>query len=146
MAVENEKSNDKSQNEFCLNDYDCIGFDMDHTMVQYDLPQLYKVIFLFFPYFCLPSYPPSCLTPIFMIFSRAHAGKTRRIIYKHQQVETIKCRSNISRNKLFFKNIIYLVFNCYYASTSLARLPLENLTSDRKPCKCMVSISQNIGF
>ena len=32
-----------SSDEFCINDYDCIGFDMDHTIVQYDLPQLYRV-------------------------------------------------------------------------------------------------------
>ena len=29
--------------KFCLNDYDCIGFDMDHTMVQYNLPQTFRV-------------------------------------------------------------------------------------------------------
>lgn len=28
---------------FCLDDYDCIGFDMDHTIVQYHLPQVFKV-------------------------------------------------------------------------------------------------------
>eukprot|EP00794_Sanderia_malayensis_P000515 gene515-1164_t len=30
---------------FCLNDYDCIGFDMDHTVVQYHLPELFKLIY-----------------------------------------------------------------------------------------------------
>eukprot|EP00112_Aurelia_sp_Birch-Aquarium-sp1_P010513 Seg2241.1 transcript_id=Seg2241.1/GoldUCD/mRNA.D3Y31 product="5'-nucleotidase domain-containing protein 1" protein_id=Seg2241.1/GoldUCD/D3Y31 len=30
---------------FCLDDYDCIGFDMDHTIVQYHLPQVFKLIY-----------------------------------------------------------------------------------------------------
>ena len=37
---------------------------------------------------------------------RACAGKTRLIIYKNQQVETMKCKSNISQKNLFFENII----------------------------------------
>ena len=28
---------------FCLDDYDCIGFDMDHTVVQYHIEELFKV-------------------------------------------------------------------------------------------------------
>ena len=28
---------------FCLDDYDCIGFDMDHTIVQYHIEELFKV-------------------------------------------------------------------------------------------------------
>ena len=32
-----------SRETFCIDDYDCIGFDMDHTMVQYQLPQTFKV-------------------------------------------------------------------------------------------------------
>ena len=28
---------------FCLNHYDCIGFDMDHTFVQYNKPQMLQV-------------------------------------------------------------------------------------------------------
>ena len=42
---------------------------------------------------------------------RAYAGKTRQIVYKHQQVEMMKCRNDISQKNLFFKNIIYLVVN-----------------------------------
>ena len=37
---------------------------------------------------------------------RAYAGKTRWIVYIHQQVETMECRSDISQKNLFFKNII----------------------------------------
>ena len=36
---------------FCLNDYDCIAFDMDHTVLQYNLPELSKLI-----YRCLVEY------------------------------------------------------------------------------------------
>ena len=28
---------------FCMNHYDCIGFDMDHTFVQYNKPQMLQV-------------------------------------------------------------------------------------------------------
>ena len=31
------------EKHFCLNDYDCIAFDMDHTMIQYHLPEVFKV-------------------------------------------------------------------------------------------------------
>lgn len=31
---------------FCLNDYDCIGVDMDHTVIQYHLPEVFKVYML----------------------------------------------------------------------------------------------------
>lgn len=31
------------EDTFCLNEYDCIGFDMDHTIVQYKLPQTFRV-------------------------------------------------------------------------------------------------------
>lgn len=30
---------------FCLNDYDCIGVDMDHTVIQYHLPEVFKLIY-----------------------------------------------------------------------------------------------------
>lgn len=30
---------------FCLDDYDCIGFDMDHTLLQYHLPELQEMIY-----------------------------------------------------------------------------------------------------
>lgn len=33
------------EKQFCLNDYDCIGFDMDHTIVQYVLPQTFKLLY-----------------------------------------------------------------------------------------------------
>ena len=33
-----------ASNTFCINDYDCIGFDMDHTFVQYHLPEVFKVM------------------------------------------------------------------------------------------------------
>ena len=52
----------------------------------------------------------------------AYASKIQQIVYKHQQVELMKCRSNILQKNLFFKNIIYLVVNYFYASISLARL------------------------
>eukprot|EP00111_Clytia_hemisphaerica_P006930 TCONS_00020068-protein len=32
-----------SNDLFCINDYDCIGFDMDHTMVQYKLPNTFRL-------------------------------------------------------------------------------------------------------
>ena len=38
--VEEEKNGEL----FCLNDYDCIGFDMDHTIVQYHVEELFKVM------------------------------------------------------------------------------------------------------
>ena len=34
---------------------------------------------------------------------RAYAGKTRRIVYRHQQVETMKCRSDILQKKPVFQ-------------------------------------------
>ena len=33
-----------TSNTFCINEYDCIGFDMDHTFVQYHLPEVFKVM------------------------------------------------------------------------------------------------------
>ena len=45
-AVKEEESRLEMENGdeiFCLDDYDCIGFDMDHTIVQYHLPQVFKV-------------------------------------------------------------------------------------------------------
>ena len=36
----------------------------------------------------------------------AYAGKTQRIVYRHQQVETMKCKSDILQKNLFFKSII----------------------------------------
>ena len=38
---------------------------------------------------------------------RAYAGKTRWIVYRHQQVEMTKCRSDICEKKLFFKNHLF---------------------------------------
>ena len=37
-----------TSNTFCINDYDCIGFDMDHTFVQYHLPDVFKVMLYLF--------------------------------------------------------------------------------------------------
>ena len=34
---------DATEDSFCLDDYDCIGFDMDHTIVQYHIEELFKV-------------------------------------------------------------------------------------------------------
>lgn len=52
MAEESPKIDDGAGGEekvnnvelFCLNDYDCIGFDMDHTIVQYHIEELFKVM------------------------------------------------------------------------------------------------------
>ena len=38
---------------------------------------------------------------------RTYAGKTRWIVYRHQQVKTMKCRSDISQKKPCFSRIIY---------------------------------------
>ena len=34
---------EEMEDVFCLDDYDCIGFDMDHTVVQYHIEELFKV-------------------------------------------------------------------------------------------------------
>ena len=47
---------------------------------------------------------------------RAYAGKTRRIVYKHQQVETMKCKSDISQKNPVFQEYNYLVVNYYTVS------------------------------
>ena len=54
---------------------------------------------------------------IFCITVGAYAGKKQWFVYNHQQVEAMKCRSDISRKNLFFKNLI-LVFSCYYIMTA----------------------------
>ncbi len=41
-GTDNEKKASRD-GVFCLDDYDCIGFDMDHTVVQYHLPEIFKV-------------------------------------------------------------------------------------------------------
>ncbi len=42
-GIENGKKT--SGGVFCLDDYDCIGFDMDHTVVQYHLPEFFKLTY-----------------------------------------------------------------------------------------------------
>ena len=43
-AVENgQDKKEDIEDLFCLDDYDCIGFDMDHTIVQYHIEELFKV-------------------------------------------------------------------------------------------------------
>ena len=45
MSLSNsgEDYKDATEDSFCLDDYDCIGFDMDHTIVQYHIEELFKV-------------------------------------------------------------------------------------------------------
>ena len=45
MAAKGEAQENGSGSEtsFCLDDYDCFGFDMDHTVVQYHLEAIFKV-------------------------------------------------------------------------------------------------------
>ena len=39
---------------------------------------------------------------------RAYAGKTRGIVYKHQQVEKMKCAEAIFRKKTCFSRILFI--------------------------------------
>ena len=46
MDIEQQMNNilPPAQNcHFSIDDYDCIGFDMDHTIVQYNVPETFKV-------------------------------------------------------------------------------------------------------
>ncbi|XP_065057438.1 5'-nucleotidase domain-containing protein 1-like isoform X2 [Rhopilema esculentum] len=43
--VEPQENGSGSENSFCLEDYDCFGFDMDHTVVQYHLEAVFKLIY-----------------------------------------------------------------------------------------------------
>ena len=45
VPAEVTKPSAMEQPTFCLLDYDCVGFDMDHTIIQYHLPEIFQLIY-----------------------------------------------------------------------------------------------------